>query len=71
MKLLRALGYFWYDFIVGDDWKIAAYVILALAVSAAAADSGAADAVIGVCGTALLLAFFILGVSYDARKQSK
>jgi len=25
---------FWYDFIVGDDWMIAAGVVLALAVSA-------------------------------------
>jgi hypothetical protein len=71
MKLLRALGYFWYDFIVGDDWKIAAYVILALAVSAAAVDGGAPDAVICACGTTLLVGCFVLCVSYDARKQSK
>jgi phage shock protein PspC (stress-responsive transcriptional regulator) len=28
---LRAFGAFWWDFIVGDDWRIAAGVILALA----------------------------------------
>jgi hypothetical protein len=71
MKLLRALGYFWYDFVIGDDWKIAGYVFLALAVSAAAVASGAPDTVICGCGTALLVGCFVLGVSYDARKQSK
>ncbi len=28
---LRAFGAFWYDFIVGDDWRVAAGVVLALA----------------------------------------
>jgi hypothetical protein len=30
---------FWYDFIVGDDWMIAAGVVIALALSAALARS--------------------------------
>jgi hypothetical protein len=30
---LRAFGAFWYDFIVGDDWRIAVVVIAALAVT--------------------------------------
>jgi hypothetical protein len=28
---LRGFGAFWWDFIVGDDWRIAAGIILALA----------------------------------------
>ncbi len=28
---LRAFGAFWYDFIVGDDWRIALVVVAALA----------------------------------------
>ncbi len=28
---LRAFGAFWYDFIVGDDWRVAVVVIVALA----------------------------------------
>jgi hypothetical protein len=28
---LRAFGAFWYDFIVGDDWLVAAGVVLGLA----------------------------------------
>jgi hypothetical protein len=30
---LRAFGAFWYDFIVGDDWRVAVGVVLALAVT--------------------------------------
>lgn len=28
---LRAFGAFWYDFVVGDDWRVAAVVVVALA----------------------------------------
>ncbi len=30
---LRAFGAFWYDFIIGDDWRVALGVVLALAVT--------------------------------------
>lgn len=28
---LRAFGAFWYDFVIGDDWRVAVVVVLALA----------------------------------------
>ena len=31
MKQLKAFGAFWYDFVIGDDWRIALGVALALA----------------------------------------
>ena len=31
MKRLRAFGAFWYDFVIGDDWRVALGVALALA----------------------------------------
>ena len=34
MRWLRAFGRFWYDFIVGDDWRGAVAVALALAATA-------------------------------------
>ncbi|MDT4893179.1 MAG: hypothetical protein QOE97_2214 [Pseudonocardiales bacterium] len=34
---VRAFGLFWWDFIVGDDWRIAAGVIVALGLTAALA----------------------------------
>lgn len=27
---LRAFGAFWYDFVIGDDWRVAVGVVLAL-----------------------------------------
>jgi hypothetical protein len=34
MNRLKAFGVFWYDFIIGDDWKIAFGVVVGLALSA-------------------------------------
>jgi hypothetical protein len=31
---LKAFGLFWYDFVIGDDWTVAAGVVIALAVVA-------------------------------------
>jgi Sec-independent protein secretion pathway component TatC len=31
---LKAFGLFWYDFIIGDDWSVAAGVVIALVVTA-------------------------------------
>jgi hypothetical protein len=30
---IKAFGGFWYDFIVGDDWRVAAAVVAALAIT--------------------------------------
>ncbi len=40
MSRLRAFGAFWWDFIVGDDWRIAVGVIVALAATAGLAAAG-------------------------------
>ena len=37
MRRIRAFGHFWWDFIVGDDWRAAAGVLLAIIVTAALA----------------------------------
>ena len=42
MSRIRAFGAFWWDFIVGDDWRIAAGVVLALAGTAGLAAAGLA-----------------------------
>jgi hypothetical protein len=34
MKWLRSIGAFWYDFVIGDDWRAAAVVVAALALTA-------------------------------------
>lgn len=38
---LRAFGAFWWDFIVGDDWRVAVGVVLALVVTGLLAHRGA------------------------------
>jgi hypothetical protein len=43
MKYVRAFGHFWWDFVVGDDWRAAAGVLIAIGVTAALA-AGNVDA---------------------------
>ena len=38
-KQLRAFGAFWYDFVIGDDWRVAAAVVVALALTFAVSKS--------------------------------
>jgi len=33
MRYLRSFGLFWWDFVVGDDWRIAAGLAVALALT--------------------------------------
>jgi hypothetical protein len=37
---MKAFFRFWYDFVVGDDWSIAAAVVAALAITAVLAHHG-------------------------------
>lgn len=72
MAFLRAFGLFWYDFLIGDDWKIAAYVVLALGVvGALAVVSSLSNGALGVVATVLLMCLFALGVAADARRLSR
>ena len=41
MSRVEALGRFLWDFVVGDDWRIAAAVVTALGVTAIVAGAGA------------------------------
>ena len=34
MRRLKEFGLFWYDFIIGDDWHVAAIVVAGLAITA-------------------------------------
>jgi hypothetical protein len=37
---IRAFGHFWWDFVIGDDWRAAAGVGLAIGLTAALVASG-------------------------------
>jgi hypothetical protein len=34
MNRLKSFGAFWYDFVIGDDWHVAALVVVGLALTA-------------------------------------
>ena len=40
MSRLRAFGRFWWDFVVGDDWRVAAGVLVALVATKLLTSSG-------------------------------
>jgi hypothetical protein len=68
MRYVRGFLGFWYDFIVGDDWKIAAAVVVALgagalAVLAGYGDSAAFPPLVGLG----VLAAFVVAVLLDVR----
>ncbi len=42
MKYVEGFIAFWWDFIIGDDWRVAAGVIVAFAVTAGLAHAGVA-----------------------------
>jgi hypothetical protein len=44
MKQLKAFGAFWYDFIIGDDWHVAALVVIGLGLTAILAHAAKVNA---------------------------
>ena len=68
MRFLKAFGRFWYDFIIGDDWKIAAGVTLALALLVAALKVRLFGVPgLAVLGGVLIVLFFAVGLVLDVR----
>jgi hypothetical protein len=66
MRHLAAFGRFWYDFLVGDDWIIAATVVVAVAVTALIADDVRAAWLVLPLASAAILVVSIL----RARRRS-
>lgn len=70
MRYLSGFARFWYDFIIGDDWKIAAAVVLVLAVGGiAVASGGGAWAVLGPLLAVGLALAFCAAVAVDTRSR--
>ena len=44
MKRLKSIGAFWYDFVIGDDWRGAAVVAAALALTSLLVHAAALNA---------------------------
>ena len=72
MKFLKAFGQFWYDFIIGDDWKIAVAVVLALVILFAAMTAGVfGDAGLTLLGGALVVVAFSISLAIDVRPKKR
>lgn len=73
MKFLKAFGMFWYEFIIGDDWKIAVAVIAALGVTGAVmagVHSGRGSLTPWtVLGAVLVLGLFVISLLIDVRAK--
>ena len=68
MTLLRAFGRFWYDFIVGDDWKIPVAVVLAVALTVAMEKTHLlGDSWVTVVGGVTIVAAFVITLAVDVR----
>ncbi len=72
MKFVKSLLQFWYDFVIGDDWKIAVAVVAALALLIAATLANLLpDKALTVVGGLLVVAFFSVSLGIDVRPKSK
>ncbi|MBO0846000.1 MAG: hypothetical protein J2P22_11365 [Nocardioides sp.] len=68
MRFVRGFGQFWYDFLIGDDWKIAAAVVTTLAAGAVVLLTVHPDEkVFTVCLGLAVMAAFALVLRIDVR----
>jgi hypothetical protein len=67
---VRGFGRFWYDFLIGDDWKIATAVVTTLAMGAAVllAFSPPDKMFTPMMGAALMVAF-VVALRIDTRRK--
>jgi hypothetical protein len=70
VSLLRGFARFWYDFVIGDDWKIAAAVSAVLLAGAVLVAAAVLPdwAVAALLGAALLGAFTVV-LAIDVRRR--
>ena len=69
MKLIISFGRFWWDFIVGDEWRIAAGVVASLTVGAIlVAGTDASDTLVSVLVAAAIIAVVVVSITGPARE---
>ncbi|MHB8576787.1 MAG: hypothetical protein ACYDCQ_15810 [Dehalococcoidia bacterium] len=64
MHYIVAFLRFWYDFLVGDDWKIAVGVVVALVLAALAA-----HLIASIAGAIVLIAGILLAEGFALRRS--
>jgi hypothetical protein len=71
MRFIKAFARFWYDFVVGDDWKIAAGVVVALALLLVAVKTHLfGDTGLTLLGAALVITAFTISLLIGVRSRS-
>jgi hypothetical protein len=72
VKFLKSFGQFWYDFIIGDDWKIAVAVLVSLVLLFAAMTAKLfGDTGLTLLGGALIVAAFSISLAIDVRPKKR
>lgn len=72
MRLVRGFGQFWYDFLIGDDWKIAFAVVVVLLTGTAIVRAGGYDDHVLTVGLALSVgAAFTVALLVDVRRSKR
>jgi membrane protein YdbS with pleckstrin-like domain len=70
VKFVKAFGQFWYDFIIGDDWKIAVAVVLALALAVGLLKADLlGDNGLAILGGVAVVVFFAVSLAIDVRPK--
>jgi hypothetical protein len=65
VSFLKAFGYFWWDLVIGDDWRIAAYVVTSLAAAAGLMLAGLPDLAVGLVALGLVMGSFAVFVARE------
>jgi hypothetical protein len=65
MSFLTAFGYFWWDLVIGDDWRIAAYVVTSLAAAVGLMLAGLPDLAVGLVALGLVMGSFAFFVARE------
>ncbi len=71
MRHVRAFALFWWDFIVGDDYRIALAVVVLLTATALLSRAGFAAWWLLPAGVLLMLAISVFTVARQARRQTR
>jgi len=70
MKFVKGFFHFWYDFIIGDDWKIAAAVLSVLVVGAGFVLNGFQDSLLlPPILAAAIAAAFVAALAIDLKQH--
>jgi hypothetical protein len=72
VRLLKSFGQFWYEFIIGDDWKIAAAVVVALGLTVLLMRATSlSDHVLAVLGGVSVVLAFAVSLAIDVRSRDQ